>query len=159
MNKPIVVNMADIRVSNDPGVVLMTHALGSCIAVIIYDSTKRIGGMIHYMLPLSSVSQERAKEKPVMFADTGIPILFDKMHHLGCHKDSMVVKVAGGGNIYGSGGVDLGTRNYAASCEILEQHEMIMAAKDVGGARSRIASLYVDNGRVTIKSKGKEVDL
>ena len=71
--RPLVVGVGDMKVSSDPEEVLVTYALGSCIALILYDPEKKAAGMLHYMLPLSKTSPEKAASNPAMFADTGIP--------------------------------------------------------------------------------------
>jgi chemotaxis protein CheD len=90
------VDIADLKTSADPDAVIVTYALGSCIAVIVYDPVRKVGGMIHYMLPMSETSPEKAKERPAMFADTGIPLLFHTMYEMGCKKTDLIVKAAGG---------------------------------------------------------------
>ncbi|MDD5308937.1 MAG: chemotaxis protein CheD [Deltaproteobacteria bacterium] len=156
----ITVDIAEVRVSDDPGAVLVTYALGSCIAVMLHDPLRRAGGMIHFMLPLSSTSPEKAKEKPGMFADTGIPLLFGEMSRLGCEKKDLVVKVAGGGALYDDKGMfNIGQRNYTVLRKLFWKNEIIIAAEDVGGARSRTAKLHVGTGRVSIKSQGEEMEL
>ena len=97
----IVVGVADMQVSDDPNSVLVTYALGSCIALCLYDPQLQAAGMIHYMLPMSSVSPEKAAANPAMFADTGVPLLFERMFALGCQRDSLVVKAVGGGALNG----------------------------------------------------------
>ena len=47
----VVVGVADCHVTSDPANVLVTYALGSCIAVAIYDPVARVGGLLHFMLP------------------------------------------------------------------------------------------------------------
>ena len=154
------VDIADIQVSSDPETVLVTYALGSCIAVLIHDPVQHVGGMIHYMLPLSNRSPEKAKTKPAMFADTGVPLLFEKMYSLGCKKTNLVVKVAGGGKIYDDKGqFDIGRRNYTVLRKMFWKNNIIIAAEDVGGSKSRTAHLHVGSGDVTIKSQGEEMAL
>ena len=43
----VVVGVADMKVSSKPEEVLVTHALGSCIGVAIYDPQVRVGGILH----------------------------------------------------------------------------------------------------------------
>src|ERR1700731_1162142 len=43
-----VVGIGDCKVSNEPEDVLVTHALGSCIAVMIHDPVARVAGLLHY---------------------------------------------------------------------------------------------------------------
>ena len=160
MEKLITVDIADLKVSNDPGGTLVTYALGSCIAVIVYDPVQRCGGMIHYMLPLSKKSPEKAAQNPAMFADTGIPILFEKMYELGCKKENLIVKVAGGGQLYDDKGTfNIGKRNYTVMRKMFWKNNVIITAEDVGGAKSRTAKLRIADGRLTIKVKGVEAEL
>ena len=157
MEKLITVDIADLKVSNERDSVLVTYALGSCIAVILYDPVQRCGGMIHYMLPLSGKSPEKAAANPAMFADTGIPLLFEKMYALGCRKENIIVKVAGGGQLYDDKGTfNIGKRNYTVMRKMFWKNNIIIAAEDVGGAKSRTARLRIADGRVTIKIKGVE---
>jgi chemotaxis protein CheD len=156
----IVVEIADIKVSADPNAVLITYALGSCIAAIVYDPVTKSGGMIHYMLPQSASSPDKAKERPAMFADTGIPLLFHAMYALGCKKSDLVVKVAGGGSLYDDQGhFAIGERNYTILRKMFWKAGIMITAEDVGGAKSRTARLFVTSGRCTITSSGQEVEL
>src|SRR5438309_10213160 len=73
----VVIGIGEFAVSNRPGDVIVTHALGSCIAVCICDPRAGVAGMLHFLLPESSINPERAREQPGVFADTGIPLLFE----------------------------------------------------------------------------------
>lgn len=156
----VVVDIADYKVSADPQTVLVTYALGSCIAVLVHDPVRLAGGMIHYMLPLSEISAEKAAAKPAMFADTGIPLLYKAMYELGCRKENLVSKVAGGGALYDDKGMfDIGKRNYVVLRKMFWKNGIIISAEDVGGAKSRTARLQVETGRATVTSQGEEVEL
>jgi chemotaxis protein CheD len=156
----IVVDISDIQVSTNPDAVLVTYALGSCIGVMVYDPVRKAAGMIHYMLPLSSVSPDKAKQKPAMFADTGVPLLFEKMYKLGCEKKNLVVKVAGGGALYDDKGTfNIGSRNYTVLRKMLWKNGVIIKGEDVGGKKSRTVRLHVGTGRVTVHSHGEEMEL
>ncbi|HEY7726020.1 MAG TPA: chemotaxis protein CheD [Anaeromyxobacteraceae bacterium] len=156
----VTVDISDLQVSADPGATIVTYALGSCIAVMVHDPVRVAGGMIHYMLPLSETSPEKAKAKPAMFADTGIPLLFQTLYSLGCEKQNLVVKVAGGGALYDDKGLfSIGKRNYTILRKMFWKAGVIIAAEDVGGARSRTARLSVGTGRCTVSSQGAEVEL
>ena len=82
----LTVGVSDMKVSNDPGAVLVTYSLGSCIGIAIYDSVVRVGGLLHFMLPESKLNLDKAKTTPCMFADTGIPALFKAAYKLGAKK-------------------------------------------------------------------------
>jgi len=156
----LAVDISDVKVTDDPDAMLITYALGSCIAVMVHDPVLVAGGMIHYMLPLSETSKEKARLRPGMFADTGIPLLFQSMYQLGCDKKNLVVKVAGGGALYDDHGLfAIGKRNYTVLRKMFWKAGVIISAEDVGGAKSRTARLYVGDGRCTVTSQGEEVTL
>ena len=153
----ITVDIADLKVSADPEGIIITHALGSCIAVMLYDPKKKIGGMIHYMLPLSKTNPEKAKLKPAMFADTGVPLLFEKMYAKGSKKSDIIVKVAGGAKVYDDKGMfDIGKRNYTILRKLFWKNKVMIEAEDVGGSISRTVRLFIADGKVSISSQGLE---
>ena len=153
-------DIADYAVSDDPQVTLVTHSLGSCIGVAIWDQDTQVGGMIHYMLPESSLSPEKAKSKPAMFADTGIPALFRAAYAAGANKKQLVVKVAGGSSLLDDNGTfNIGKRNYVMLRKLFWKNNILISAEDVGGSLSRTLRLDVGTGRVTIRSRNVEVEL
>jgi len=85
MKARIIVGVSDARVSNKQTDVIATYSLGSCIGVCLYDPATHIGGMLHYQLPDSKQDPERAKTKPLMFADTGMKILVEKLVSMGAN--------------------------------------------------------------------------
>jgi len=156
----VTIEISDLKVSSKSDDLLITYALGSCIAVIVHDPVRKVGGMIHYMLPLSEIAPEKAIDRPAMFADTGIPELFRSMYGMGCDKKNLVVKVAGGGALYDDKGLfNIGKRNYTVLRKMFWKAGVIIASEDVGGAKSRTARLWVGDGRCTIACQGEEVEL
>jgi len=95
-----------------------------------------------------------------MFADTGIPLLFEAMYALGCKKADLVVKITGAGKIYEDHGTfQIGTRNYDVARKLLTHNRVRISREDVGGAKSRTPRLFVETGRLVISSLGKEAEL
>ncbi len=155
-----VVDIADLRVASDPRTTLVTYSLGSCIGVAIWDPKVCVGGMLHYMLPDSSLSPDKAKAKPAMFADTGIPALFRATYELGARKKNLIIKVAGGSQLLDDNGTfNIGKRNYIMLRKIFWKNGVLIGAEDVGGSISRTLRLDLDTGRFTIKSRGQETEL
>jgi len=113
--KSLVVGISDCKVSNDQESTLITYALGSCIAVVLYDPATKVGGLLHYMLPESALDVQKAQENPYMFADTGIKALLKEVAANGAQARRMVVRLAGGAQVLDSQGVfQIGKRNYLA---------------------------------------------
>jgi len=156
----ITIDIADFKISRDIDAVLVTYALGSCIAVLVYDPVRKVGGMIHYMLPMAATAPEEAKAKPAMFADTGIPLLFQAMYAQGCNKHDLVVKVVGGAALLVMADIfEIGKRNHLLLREMLWKAGVPIAAEDVGGTVFRTARLHIATGRVTIKNDVREHEL
>ena len=151
-----VVDIADMKISDNPADTLITYSLGSCIGVAIYDPVLHLGGMIHCMLPLSKVDKEKAKIRPYMFVDTGMQLLLGGLYERGLRKARAVVNVAGGSQVLDSQGVfKIGERNFTVLRKILWKNGLLMNAQEVGGNKSRTVSLDIGTGRFTIKSGGK----
>lgn len=151
-----IVGVADMAVSNNTRETLITYSLGSCIAVIIYDSQANVGGMLHYMLPDSSMDREKARKRPAMFADTGIPWLFKQSYLLGAQKSSLAVRVAGGAQILDENGIfNVGRRNYLALREIFHRNGVAILGEHVGGQVNRTVRLEMQTGRVFLEVSGQ----
>jgi chemotaxis protein CheD len=153
---PLVVGMADCRVSNHPESVLVTYALGSCIAVTIHDHVAGVGGLLHFMLPESALDRAKARANPYMFGDTGIPLLFQAAYKLGGEKRRLTVTAAGGAQMMDQQGVfNIGRRNYLAMRKIFRKAGVLLWAEDVGGLASRRLRLEVGSGRVWLCGPGE----
>ena len=155
-----VVDIADLAVSDDPRATLVTYSLGSCISVSIWDPEAKVGGLLHYMLPESALSPEKAKANPAMFADTGIPALFQAAYDLGAVKKRIIVKVAGGSQLLDDNGTfNIGKRNYVMLRKIFWKNGILIDAENVGGSVSRTMCLHCDTGTVTLKTRDGEIPL
>lgn len=155
--KTVIVGMADARVSEEQDSTLITYALGSCVAVALHDPQAMIGGMIHYMLPDSSLDPGKAQARPWMFADTGIPILLDELKRAGATRRRMRVFLAGGAQVLDSSNFfEIGKRNYLAARKLLWKAGLLVKGEDVGGTGSRTVSLRLSDGRFLIRSPAQQ---
>jgi len=156
----IEVGIGEFEASSDTDSVIKTYALGSCVAVVLYDSVNKIGGMIHVALPDSEINQDKAARHPSYFADTGLPLLFKKMNILGASRKSSTIKMAGGASVIQScESFDIGKRNVLAVRKILWNKKLGIKKEDVGGNYSRTVSLNIENGTVTITNSGKSWEI
>ncbi|MFC1783569.1 chemotaxis protein CheD [Planctomycetota bacterium] len=152
----VVVNISDLKVSADPKTTLVTYALGSCIAVTLYDPRKQVGGLLHFLLPERGPDHTSHEKSLMTFADTGLELLLEKVLQLGAVKGRLQVKVIGGANLFDkNNSMDVGHDNYQALLKALEKHGLFVCAEDVGGDYGRTAMLEIDSGTVNIRSQGK----
>lgn len=139
---------------------IVTHALGSCLGLMVYDPAAQVGGLLHAMLPLSKINLQKASENPYMFVDTGVPELFRQLYDLGGQKSRMVIKAAGCGQPLGNSEMfKIGERNYTILKKLLWKNNIMIEAEDVGGIASRTVYFDLSTGQVTISSKGVKKEL
>lgn len=152
MNR-IIVGISDLKVSGNIDDVLITYALGSCIGIAVYDPRVRVGGLLHFMLPDSSIDSNKAKVNPAMFADTGIPFLFKSCYRLGAEKRRMIVKIAGGAKIMDDANYfRIGQKNITALRKIFWKNNVLIDGEDTGKSNNRTVQLNISTGRVVIKT-------
>ena len=158
-----VVGVADLKVSNVAGERLITYALGSCLGIVVHDPVAGVAGMLHVMLPTGTIDAQKMQDKPAMFVDSGVPLLFKECYKLGAKKERMQVKVAGGAH-QGAREEDdrfqIGKRNMIALRKLLWKNNVLVHAHETGGVQtSRTMWVDVASGEVTLKINGAESKL
>lgn len=150
----IVVGIGEYAVSNDADAVIVTHALGSCVAVCLWDPVARVGGMVHVLLPDSKINPTRAQMQPGAFADTGIPLLFRTAYEYGVKKNRCRVHLVGGAEISTASKTDasVGKRNVLAARALLWKNGVLVEKEVVGGTEARNCQVDVRDGSVQLTS-------
>ena len=153
----LVVGIGEMAISDHADATIVTHALGSCIAVCLFDPVARVAAMLHFLLPEAKINAERARQQPGAFADTGIPLLFQAAYRAGLEKKRAQVKLVGGAEVTEHDGATfkIGRRNALAAKNLLWKNGVLVKAEDVGGSTARTVHLSVGSGRVAIYS-GRE---
>ena len=151
-----IVQVGDMKIGVK-GDEIVTHALGSCLGLMIYDPVAQVGGMLHAMLPLSKINPQKAAANPYMFVDKGVPVLFKEVYGLGGQKERLIVKAAGCGSPIGKNEMfKIGERNYTVLKKLLWKNGLLLKAEEIGGSISRTIYFDILTGRVTIKSGRQE---
>jgi len=151
------IGIGEIGFSNNRKRVLKTFALGSCLAVIIWDAVAKFGAMAHITLPDSSNAIDKNLEMSGKYADTAIPYLFNEMKKYNplMNKRNLVVKLVGSAEILNDGKLfQIGKRNLCAVKELLKNEGVSVTTEDVGGSVSRTVSLNINSGVVTVYNPG-----
>ena len=156
------VGVAEYYVTHNPHI-LASFGLGSCVGVALYDKRKRIGGLVHIMLPDSEAMVR--KGNPGKYADTAIKAVVEEMERLGSLRRDIRAKVAGGACMFSIPGainprnvpgpclgMQIGDRNVEAVKKVLEELKIPIEAEDTGGNHGRTMRFDVSDGTVTISS-------
>ena len=150
------IGIGEWEVSVAPEDVLKTYALGSCVAVLIYDSKVKVAGLIHVALPESKIDEAKAAAQPGYFADTGLPHMIEEMKAHGASRGGVWVKLVGGASVMDPGGFfDIGKRNILAVKRVLWKSSLGPVAEDTGGTISRTVAFSVSDGAIAVSSGQK----
>jgi chemotaxis protein CheD len=147
------VGIGELAVSGNAPDMIVTHALGSCIAVCLWDPLANVAGLLHYLLPDSKINVLRAQTQPATFADTGIPLLLQQAFAMGAQKSRMTIRLVGGAEVAGGGGsFNVGKRNLLAARNLLWRQGIMIKGEAVGGSVARTVHLDVGAGRIRVTS-------
>ena len=115
----------DIIVSRER--IRMTTVLGSCIAVCLFDSAARFGGMNHYLLPSPGCDARHGA--------WSIHELFNRMLSLGGRLACLQAKVFGGGSplAVANDAAAVGPENARIAFATLEELSVPVVSERVGG--------------------------
>jgi len=152
-----IVRMAEAKISDNPSDILITHALGSCLGITIYDFKRNVGGMIHCMLPDASIDQTKAKNNPAMFVNSGMSKMLSTFLEGGSQKRDLIIKAAGGSSTKINEEEDyfqIGRRNFISLRKFLWDNGLLLKTFDIGGYNSRTVTLNIESGELIVKING-----
>jgi chemotaxis protein CheD len=134
-------------VTKDP--MEISTILGSCVSVCLFDSTKRIAGMNHFLLPVN----DRNKSDIEKYGDTSMEFMLDKILSMGSNKRDIAAKVFGGGEVltYENSNFNIGKKNIEKALDFICDHEIRVISKSVGGIVGRKIIFNTLTGIVTHK--------
>ena len=154
--KEIAVGIGEIKVSSDSSSYLISYSLGSCIAVIIYDTINSTAGMAHIALSDSMINIEKAGRRPGYYADTGIKELLLAMRENGVTIDpkKLIVKIAGGAKTLKlkSDRFKIAENNIQTVRKLLKEAGLNITGEDVGDTIPRTVRIETSTGKVTVSN-------
>lgn len=148
--------------------IIKSEGCGSCVILTLYDAIRKAGGLAHIMLPKANaefgIKNKRFRTHipnskfAFQYADTAIPALLEEMRKLGCQKQNIVVRIAGGARMFSSyaGAAGIGEQNVKSVMHLLEQQGIPLKGLDTGGSHGRSVEFHLETGRVVVKTFEKE---
>ena len=159
VNQVIKVGIAQMDVVKAPNTI-RTSGLGSCVGVILYDESKQIAGLIHVMLPDSSLGRSDAVNV-AKFADTGIKALIELLKLEGVHAFRLKAKIAGGAQMFqftsDKDSMRIGPRNVEAVKVELRKNSIPLVAEDTGGNSGRTIEFDPITSKLNIRTVNQGV--
>ena len=147
------VRMGELAISGEPGHVLVSLGLGSCIGLALLDRRLGKAGLAHVVLPQS---QGHGAENPLKFADHAVPELIRRLVGIGGRRGLLEAVLVGGASMFAttSASLEVGQRNEAAVRELLAKLGIPVIATATGGNRGRTIRMDVASGAVTVREAG-----
>lgn len=144
--------MGEMWVSNNPDDILVAYGLGSCVAICLYDPLAKVGGLLHALLPDNSNRPGKATK----FVQPGTDTLIAAMLKRGARRHGLIAYLCGGAKMIIAPGfentLNIGSRNIAAAKQALQSARIRLRAEETGGNIGRTVRLYINRGRVTVKT-------
>lgn len=154
----IQVGIAEYKTASKPAR-LITLGLGSCVGIGLYDPRLKIGGLLHIMLPDSTMFNNVVR--PAKFADLGIRLILRDLSRQGVRVNSLQAKLVGGAQMFSglsdNNVLNIGRRNIEATKKILKELGIRILAEDLGGNRGRTMILDTSTGGVIVRSLGSRL--
>ena len=148
------VRMGELAVSAEPGHVLVSLGLGSCIGLALLDRRTRKAGLAHVVLPESQ--GHSSESNPMKFADHAVPELLNRVVRMGARRSSLEAVLVGGASMFATStkSLEVGMRNEAAVREQLSKLRIPVVATATGGNRGRTMRVAGGDCAVTVKESG-----
>jgi chemotaxis protein CheD len=149
------VRMGELAVSSEPGHVLVSLGLGSCIGLALIDRKMGIAGLAHVVLPESQAHDATDARK---FADHAVPELVSALEAAGARRMRLEAVLVGGASMFAvsASNLEVGQRNEAAVLAQLERLRIPVRAVATGGNTGRTIRVDVETGAVTYREAGGE---
>jgi chemotaxis protein CheD len=135
----------DFYVSSRPDLYLTT-VLGSCIAVCVRDPVTGCGGMNHFLLPDTELSEDHYPSLALRYGSYSVERLINAILSRGGRRERLEVKVFGGANVSGINS-NIGGRNVDFIEHYFARERISIAAADMRGVYPRKLRYFPSTGR------------
>jgi chemotaxis protein CheD len=145
MSKIINVDTGQLKVGGSDSI-LRSSAIGSCIAIAVYNSKKPVGILAHIMLPgKSPLTNSVQKNK---YAENAIDEIIETMNRLGVKNNEFEVCLVGAANVLEDKADTICVSNIKSVVDLLKEKNIKINVKALGGVQRRTISFDVGKGRV-----------
>ncbi|QOG11379.1 chemotaxis protein CheD [Arcobacter sp. FWKO B] len=137
----------EFAVGSDLEGIAFKTLLGSCVAIMFYDSVTKVKGMNHFLLPHTNSSNDDMK-----YGLYSVEAMLNEMYKLGCRKQNMTAKIAGGADVMklGHSKDTIGFRNVSFAKDFCHSEGFRLISEHVRGEHGRLI-LLTDNFETFIK--------
>lgn len=151
----ISIGIGEYAITNDVNESIVTHALGSCVALIMHCASSKYTAMAHVVLPFHSEGMTIENKKEAYYATDIVPRLMDFfIKKQKCKSDDLQIMIVGGATVKSGKDVfNVGQRNVKRIVSILDKYHVSYEATEVLGNYSRTVKIDAGTGSVSIKKQ------
>jgi len=136
---------------------IITTVLGSCVSACVWDRVFGIGGMNHFMLPLSRNGEWGGSDlvsTANRYGNYAMEHMINDILAHGGHRRNLAVKIFGGGKII-SEMSNIGLKNVEFVEKYIKSEGLDLVGRDIGDRYPRKVVFYPQSGRVRVKKLKK----
>ena len=147
------IGIAEKIVSRSPDK-LVTLGLGSCIGLVLFDPVRKVGGLVHIMLPNAPAGSNAGNK--YKFADTAIVEMIHLVLQAGAARHQLRAKLAGGAhmfnNMYSTDMMGIGKRNIEMCEKVLKENRITIASAETGGSSGRSIEFCCETNLLQVRT-------
>jgi chemotaxis protein CheD len=135
---------------------IIVTVLGSCVSACVRDKVFGIGGMNHFMLPVSSsdlskhLSSNGDSTEATRYGGYAMEMLINDILKYGGRRENLEIKIFGGGKII-SNMSDVGKRNIEFIKDYINKENIDLISGDTGDIYPRKVVFHPNSGKVKVK--------
>ena len=134
---------------------LAVHGLGSCVALILFESRLGMGGLAHVLLPGEPLASDTTQDLPAKYASCALDALHTGLKQRGARTASVKAILVGGARMFESD-ADLdqgvGQRNVESLKQMLSSRGIAIVAEATGGGQGRTVIFDLPECRLRIRT-------
>ncbi len=141
----------EFRLSRNPEIIITI--LGSCVALIMYDTVTEVCAIAHCVLPESSFGEGGEENNAFKYVDSSFIRMMEIFQRMGIPPERIVMKLFGGAEQvinHAKGRESVGLKNIKKVLELAGLKSIRVASSDVGGNIGRKIYLLSNTGEVLL---------
>lgn len=135
---------------------LVTRRLQSCVVVAAHIPRLGLAAMLRISLPDSAMDPVLASREPCLFADTGVPVLLERIAQYGGKPEEARVWAMGAAPAGAGALSSVAKQNELAVQQAIAKARLTLAGEDFGGNSSRSVWLESLGGRLIVSAEYRD---
>jgi chemotaxis protein CheD len=149
----IIVSAGDCGFSTGSASRLISRDVGTCVAVAVHAARLGVAGLLRFSLPASP--EQAADGNSWLYAETGIPLLFQRLRALGAQPGELSVYIIGGAVDVDESVLSWGRSNQLAAQRLLWREGILPKGEDLGGSCLRSIWFEAGSGRLIVRTRAR----